>query len=593
MMKKTILASVIPAICALWPVVASAQISESALDHHRGFVRKGHCANGAGEHCGSNPPTWHLTPAECGTLQSTSNARNEDGSVSTMGVRYTFPTLAELLAYGYTPGGLTDLDNREGQCEFSFVMGLPLPENYLRLAIEGVQNSDRFTFQESGAFRDMFNGDVIFPGSSGTITTGWGGVSWLAKAGTPNLLERVHMGQQQRNATGRLFPVTLDPPWWTVPTRVGTLAYCPHDGRATSSEDNGYTNLHIFSFNCVFKEAGVGTSNEWINLRYLGSNAVTAIAAGNAYVGGTAPNGVAYPGGNYPVLTLASSVGLVSGTTVQVDDITTTLGGRYLQGKWIGEVLTAGATGCPAGTCVALHENVNDANSQAVSTIGPPGAFIAGDTMTAGVVNPISVSYYSLTGSSGGTLPVTNPNNGMEIEGTSRSYTNLGFAHKAGGVYIDTPTSRTVVSRFNAEEKECRSVTAADRTTTSLTFVELNSDARCTFLALNRSSAQSKLRGDTGGGGVRYSLTMTFSNSLAADGCEAGVAFDGTTPEPTLARHVNGASVQGPTSVTVQGIKFGLPETTTHYATPVWHAINGGTCTGAAAATSMSVFIKQ
>lgn len=595
-MKKALafLLLCVASFCALAQVP---YIAESQLEPHAGFFRKSPCAAGNGDLCGSNPPTWHALPAACGHVFSTSAFRNADSSVSTRGARITLPTVAEFTAAGYTSGGATGAGgyaNRQGYCEISFVMGLPLPENYLRIGIEGVQGTDKVTFNESGGFRDMFNGDAVFQGSTGVVTAGWNGTSWLIKSGSPNLLERMHMGQQQSQGGGRLFLVTADPSWWTVGTAVGKLAWCPFNGRAVSTDDNGFTNLHIYSLNCVFRAATAGIATEWITLRYIGNSSTTAIAAGAAYGAGTAPNGVAYAAGNYAVLSTTASTGFITdGMTVQVDDLPTTLGGNYLHGKWIAKVLTGPVTGCPSGTCLELHEKVDDAISTAVSSVGPPSAFIAGDTILAGVTNPLSLSYYTLQTASIATAPVTNPNNGLEIEGSNRIYSVVGMAKRSGGVYLDSATSRTVSSRFNPMEKECRSVTAADRTTASTSFVLLNADAACTFTALNHSSAIGKGYGDTGRG-VRWSLTITMSNGTASDGCEAGVGFDGsTTAEPTIGRIMNGANVEGAKSITITGIKTGLSETVTHTVTPLIRAVTGGTCTVTAATTSMSAFVWQ
>ncbi len=319
-MKK--LLSALLLACIAMPALAQVPVvSPTAMEPHWGYFRLSPCAAGNADLCGDNPPTWHIPVAACGVVLSTSAARNSDGSASTAGVRYTLPTVAELTAAGYTPSGAdgSQTYNRQGQCEISFVMGLPLPGNYLRIGIDGVQNSDKVTFVYDGTFHDMFYGDVVFtPVGSASLTVAWNGTSWLAKAGTPNMMEQLGYGQTAAHGQGRLFIVTADPTWWTVDSRIGQLAYCPNSGRGTVASNNGGMGLLLIPSTCTFLEKAADTTQTlWVTLRKIGSTNITAISAGAAYGAGTAPDGTAFGAGNYAVLTgafLAS--GMFSGNTV-------------------------------------------------------------------------------------------------------------------------------------------------------------------------------------------------------------------------------------------------------------------------------------
>lgn len=580
-MKKA-LAALFLFLCALPAFAQLPSVSPSQLAPHWGFVRKGHCAASAGENCGSNPPTWPLTVAECGTLQSTSNARNADGSTSTAGVRFTLPTVAALTAAGYVASGLTDTLNREGQCEISFVMGLPAPDNYLRIGMDGVSGTDKLTFISGGAFHDLSKGDVTFRMSTpGVIRVGWNGTSWLPLAISPGLAEQINMGQISSHGQGRLFLVTADPTWWTVGTKVGSAAYCPLNGLGTATGNNTASALIQLPTNCVFHEATTGSSTEWLVHRYVGSFTITGIAQGDAYIAGTAPNGTAYLAGNYVRLTGATTTGLSSGNTVEVHNITTA-NGTVVNGKWIAKVISA--------TEIQLHESVIDftSNGTADTHIGPPSSFVALDTATSiGVAG----SYSALVSSSGSTARQTNSSSGLEVEGTVNHNTVVGLVRRVSGAYTDSTTSRLFASYFNPFEKKCQTTTASDRTATSTTFAKINVDMDCGFVFLNGASTRGSSLGDIGRG-VRYTLTVTLSNNTANDGCEIAVGFDGVTAEPEVGRFMNGANVEGAKSVTITGIKTGLTESN-HTISALIRAVTGGTCTAASASSNLTAFIWQ
>lgn len=573
----------------------------SQLAPRWGFVRKAPCGPGVGDNCGSNPPTWHITPDQCGAVFSTSTARNADGSISANGVRYTLPLNSEFATAGMATGngnpGNTGTANRESQCELHFVMALPYPSSYLRLGIDGVAGADKVTFIMGGSFHDMSSGDVVFPATAdGILTIGFNGTSWLIKSGAPNIMEQVGLGQMYTNGQGRLFQVTADPTWWTVPSRIGKLAYCPLGGKGIVSDNNGGVALQVLPANCVYRDnATTSTITDWIVYRWIGNfNVAGGIAAGAAYAGGTAPDGVAYAGGNYVVLNDATLVAFVDGDTVEVHNMPTALGTK-VNGKWIAKQLTAPATGCTVGVCLELHEAVHDEYGHTTanpSMIGPPSSFTVGDSVTvAGTI--IAGSYGALTTSAISTNRATDPVSGTEIEGTLLRHAIVGVARRESGTgYSDATTKRFVASLYNPVEKKCQGVTASDRTTTSTTFVEVNADIRCNFVYLSNTSTQAASMGDQGRR-VRYAAAIGAGNGTASDGCEFAVAFDGTTPEAEVSGFVNPAGVSGGRqTVSIHGQKAGLTETN-HYITLLVRAVTGGTCTVNAATTTLNAYVWQ
>ena len=573
------------------PQPAQAQqgmLSPSQIKPTWGFIRKGPCGAVDGYNCGSNPPTYHITPDQCGILFSTSNARNSGGAVdfSTRGIRFTLPTVAELIAAGYNPGGVspTERRNRQGQCEIHFVMGAPGPENYLRIGIDGVQGTDKVTFFGQGAY-DLYSGDLVFPyRTPGVITVIWNGTSWLLGAASPAIAERMQNGQLAANGQGRLFLVTADPTWWTVDTMVGKLAYCPLNGLGTVANANGGSQLTLTPSNCTFRAAGVGTGTDYVGYRNYVSGIINGLTAGAAYASGTAPNGEAYAAGNYVILTVTSTTGFDSGTTIEVHNVPSTLGSKA-EGKWIGKLISS--------TQIELHEEVRDETELVATPIGPPSNFVAGDSLNAPPGWP-GFNFAMLTAPAIGGGRITNLSTGTEysLSGSNRD-TVVGMVRRVSGTgYQDTLTNRLVASWFNPVEKKCLTAPTVDRTVTSTTFVEVHSEMRCNFVYLSGSSAKATSLGDTGRR-VRFVANIGAGNGTAGSGCKFTVGFDSATAETEIAGFVNPSGVSGGRqTVTVTGTKIGLTETN-HYVTLLARSVTGGTCTINAATTQLSAFVWQ
>lgn len=587
-MKKLI--AVLLLLFAVLDVAAQVPyMAPSGLKPTWGFVRKSPCQAGAGDACGTNPPTWHITPAQCGFFFSTSSARNEDGSISTKGIRFTLPTVAELLAAGYQPSGASPLSsptNREGQCEVSFVVAAPAPENYLRISIDGgVLGTDKLTNLGEGNSFDAYAGDLVFNHGWGIIRFRWNGVSWLYDGDASNG-DRINFGQLSSHGQGRLFVVTADPSWWTVGSKIGHLAWCPVNGRGIGVNSNSHPTMILTPVGCVFSQPS-GSSVDLIQLRAGASTNLSAISQGAAYGAGTAPNGKAYPAGNYTILTIGGTSGqnMQSGDTVTVWNAPTTLGSTA-NGKWLVKVIDS--------THIELHEAVEDWDHMNLTGVGAPSSFVVGDTILGGNTSRAAITYTGM-----GTVALaggryTDPATGLEWTAGTKDGAIVGLARVTADVYGDSGSTRDVASFFNPVEKMCEFQISADKTTTSTTFVEVDNTRRCNFVYTDGISSKAKALGDTGRR-VRYSVQAAVSNNTAAAGCDIDVNFDGGAAESTAPPgFLNPAGITGGQQMlTLTSNKAGLTEGG-HTLRLMWRETGAaGTCSMKAAGTTVRVWIWQ
>jgi hypothetical protein len=592
---KKLLAAVFLLFCVL-QAFAQPSISPSQMQPHGpGLIRKAPGCS-TGDTCtGSNPPVFPLTPDMCGIIISTGGAKNTNGSNSTDGYRYNLPTAAALTAAGYTPTGATlaaGYANRTGQCVIGFVMGLSASTNFLRIGIDGVSGSDKVTIIYEGTAHDMSYGDIAFPFiGSAPIYLLWNGTSWLAYGGTPSMMERLGYGQMAAHGQGRLFMVTADPSWWTAGTRVGSLAYCPVNGNGIDINNNGGIALGLMPPNCSFLDTASGSILYWIQLRAVQSFIVTAVAQGAAYGAGTAPDGTAYSAGNYILLTVTTSVSFVSGDTVTIHNVPTTLG-SVTTGKWIGKLTDA--------THIELHEKITEPKGLLSVTngyVGPPSSYVATDTLRSDYVSPVGGGYTALSAlsTSGGVVTrYTNPANGMEEDITNHR-TVVGLARTVSATFANTGTTMYVASAFNPREVSAVGSYPSTRTFTNTVTAEISSLGRANFVYYNGTSNTANGLGDTGRG-VRWTATVSASNNTNGDGCQFGVSFDGGAVETQVGKFINPAGTNGAQyPITFSGNKLGLTELTNnpHYITIFGNAVTGGTCTVDSTATSVTAFPWQ
>lgn len=552
---------------------------------------------------GIDSPTGGTVTFLVAPAAGTDNVSIKMVSLSTKGFKITVPTVAEFNAAGYFPSGASaattsDKVNREGQCRIGLLPAAPSPQNYGIIGIDGgVLGTDKFTnIWEGGPSIDFYDGHISFPEGWGIIWYVWNGTSWLYDGGSGSQGERVSMGQMAAQGQGRLFVVTADPSWWSVSSKVGHLAYCPTNGRGLVTNSNDHTTLSLLPINCVYA-APNGSSVDYAQVTQNTGTSANNVTEGAAYIAGTSPDGTPYPAGKYVVIVMVGAVNtIVDGSTVSVVSLPMTNGTRTT-GKWIVKRLTPGVDpGCAGGSaaCLELHEAVEDWNQNKVWGIGPPSRFVAGDTMrNPGTVFCCMSHALSTVALAGGRR--TDPVSGSELVGNIAAPEGsiVGVVQSSAGVFNDTVTNRQVASWYNPVEKKCQFSPSVDKTTTSLTFVEVDSTTRCTFVYADGIGTRAIAAGDTGRR-VRYAATVGAANNTAGDGCEFAIAFDSITAEETAPPgFVNPAGVVGGMqTVTVTGSKSGLTNNT-HTGRLLFRAKTGGTCTVFSANTEAVFWILQ
>lgn len=580
-------------LLAVLPALAQVpQIGVGQLAPRWGFQHTHICTTSAWG-CGTNPPTYQVpadgyTPGAvgdgpdmgrhvgCGTTYSTSHARNTDGSLSTKGVRIVLPTAVQMAAAGISA------PYRDGQCQINIVMGAPGPGQYLRIAMSGSNTAvpdDKFTVIPGGA-ADSSNGELILPyRTPGVISFQWNGVSWLLNYATPDVAELFGNGQLMAHGQGRFFFVSSDPTWLTTGTLVGTVAYCPLNGRGTITNSNGGDMLGRIPYGCVFKAATAGTVLEYITVGLTTVATGDGIGQGAAYSGGTAPDGTVYAGGNYVLLKNMTLVNGQSGNTITVFNGKSTLG-TIINGNWIYKIV---------GADIELHEEVTK------DGISAPSSFVASDTLDSTKATQVKGYGLFLATAGIGSGRRTWAPNGAEMSGlTASDRTIVGVARRIGGVYQDDAKNRYTASWFNPVQRKCLNNFTADRTTASTSLVEPNSEIRCNFSVLNGGSTFAAQLGDSANTrAVDWTIHAEVSNATNGASCTVAASFDGAAAEPEVAVATQGAATNGQHfMVTLRGSKTGLSEAVTHYLTLQAKA-SAGTCTIYSTNTTLEAILWQ
>lgn len=570
-------------------------------------------------------------------------------SISTKGVKFTLPTWREFIAAGFQPGGAsaagTGYMNREGQCRIGMVAAAPAPDNFLRFGIDGgVLGEDKLTnIWSGGASIDWYDGEIPWPEGWGVVWYNWNGTSWLYDGSSGNQGERVSMGQTSAHGQGRLFVVTSDPAWpgtgWTVGTKVGSLAYCPNNGRGLNRSSNDHNTLVLIPRNCAYLTP-TGSSTDYVVVSELSGTFAAGVTQGAAYAAGTSADGLPYLAGNYVVLVMSGAINtFVSGNTLIVGSLPMA-GGSKTAGKWIGKRLTPGVDpGChaAAAACVELHEEVMDWNQKLIYGIGAPSRYLASDTprdypvwsnaTTYALGDKVSVNglFYSSKANSNLNHAVTDaawwsattvaccmahtlqtqslasgrktdPVMGIELTRpvTGDQNTIVGVATVSSGVYTDNATTRNVASFFNPVEKMLSVSPTLDKSTSSTTDVEVDINARGTFVFTDGVSTAAKTLGDTGRR-VRWEVSATVSNNTAGGGCQLNVNFDGGANEvanPPIFVNPTGVS-GGKFTITFSGNKSGLSDGTHTIRTMVKSIGVASQCTVYKDNTRTSAWIPQ
>lgn len=197
----------------------------------------------------------------------------------------------------------------------------------------------------------------------------------------------------------------------------------------------------------------------------------------------------------------------------------------------------------------------------------------AGITLAATSLTPGTL-YYIYAWMSGGTMTLeasatghsTDTATGVEIKTGDATRTLVGMARPiTGPAWQDTAAQRFVRSWFNRKRITGYNFFAANRTTTSFTYVEMSSSERAAFLVWTDESVVF----DTGGG-----MQSTYGGF---DIMYVSIGIDSSTPEDCVCMG-DDTSASGITPVSCSLVKPGLAEGY-HYATILAHKSQTATMT--------------
>lgn len=139
------------------------------------------------------------------------------------------------------------------------------------------------------------------------------------------------------------------------------------------------------------------------------------------------------------------------------------------------------------------------------------------------------------------TAPTTNTTYGYQQKTGDATRTLVGAVYTDASIHFnDSATNRTVLSYYNRSRKHLSNTFTANRSTNSLTFVELNSEIRCNFImwgdeAVPFNLLYSNVTGSTTAGFIYY-VAIAF-NSTTSPSLPLSTVFDfasSTNTIPTL-----------------------------------------------------------
>ena len=153
-------------------------------------------------------------------------------------------------------------------------------------------------------------------------------------------------------------------------------------------------------------------------------------------------------------------------------------------------------------------------------------------------------------------------NVGNYIKSGDDSRTLVGMARTVSSAWVDTSSQRFVLSWFNRNNINGLGTFSADRTTSSVTYVELNSEIRIEFLTWSSENVFVSVNGNNSGTNI---------------GIGSGIGFNGTAVDTTFENASNAGNVQVFVPIGISGYKSGLTEGY-NYVT-LLGKVNGGTAT--------------
>lgn len=391
---------------------------------------------------------------------------------------------------------------------------------------------------------------------------------------------------------------TYDPVYPLAPsTIVGIVQGAVSTGSANAQivSAPGYTpsGNNAFSFIAGFANTGAmnleANSSGFYPVYQPSSTGPTALVGGEIEVGNiyvaifnAQLNGNA---GGYQIISAASLLALgVSAAMATVLGKTTVAAAAGAMGLAFGQcyfkyVSSASAALVPQGGSYITIAGVDYAIPAAGVSANPASCFIngvSGQSLTANTL------YYVYAFNNGGMLALdfsttghstdtTAGNVGVEIKTGDNSRSLVGMVYpQAGPTFADSGANRLVLSWFNRMGKSAIANFTAGRSTTSATYVELNTEIRCQVITWANEGVILSTGGYVSGTGSNTALYTS-------------IGVDGTTPQDAMTQANSAVSSVGggaacslETSLLAEGF---------HYATMLG-LVSGGTGTWAGGAST-------
>lgn len=505
--------------------------------------------------CGSNPPVYQATVADCGTMIPGNSMYNQVSGplpnfAPSNGGYLKLPTTAAIAAAGKT------------QCDIGVVLPA-VPTQYLCVDPQGA----KFTSFPGGISIDILHGCymlALFP--SAVVNFSWDNTSWIITAGTPNLMCWTGQCQIPSLGQGKLSLAGTD-----------DLVWCPFNGNGVgvnhSAQPTGGV-LIMAPANCAHATTGSASLVEYAELEYIGSTIVTAVAAGAA-------NGA---GGNYVNITTNAVTALHNGDTVECHNIQMNLG-TQTDNQWV--------IGNMSGNSFDLVKQIQPNGTGGAGYATVPSVFITGDTwVSGGTVATGSCGWLGLVLSSVSTTPITDPVTGVTEDGVgSEQFAIVGVVKVVSTHPTDTNAQRYVASAFNKEIKACKQVYTADRSTSSVTYAQPNAEIQCSFVYFDPPPTP----GSHGAlpAALNWTLNYKVVNATPTNECDVSVGFDSTTVAETEQAAVPDSTLPASRSLSGSHQYVAGSGNLAHFVTVLMKSPSGTSCTLDHNFTSLVLGIPQ